>query len=52
MERLIKYSKENNIEKNNFVLNIASKGITEEYLNTQNKKSFKELVNLKTIKCL
>ena len=52
LEKLIKYSKENNIEKNNFMLNITSKEITEEYLNIQNKKSFKELVNLKTIKCL
>ena len=52
VEKIIKYSKENVIEKNNFIINITSKEIREAYLNTQNKESYKELYKLKTIKCL
>ena len=37
LEKIIKYSKENIIEKNNFVLNITSKDTREAYLNSQNK---------------
>jgi len=51
IEKIIKYSKENAIEKNNFVLNITSKEIREAYLNIENKEPYKELVNLKNIKC-
>ena len=50
--KLIKYSKENIIEKKNCILNITSKQIREEYLNSINKDLYKELVNLKNIKCL
>ena len=52
LNKIIKYYKENTIEKKNFVLNITSKEIREAYLNTENKEIYKELVNLKTIKCL
>ena len=52
LEKIIKYSKENIIEKNNFVLNITSKDIREAYLNSQNKDFYQELYKLKTIKCL
>ena len=52
LNKIIKYNKENTIEKKNFVLNITSKEIREAYLNTQNKEIYKELVKLKTIKCL
>ena len=52
IDKIIKYSKENTIEKNNFVLNITSKEIREAYLNIENKEPYKELVNLKNIKCL
>ena len=52
IDKMIKYSKENTIEKNNFVLNITSKEIREAYLNIENKEPYKELVNLKNIKCL
>ena len=52
IEKIIKYSKENTIEKSNFVLNITSKEIREAYLNIDNKEPYKELVNLKNIKCL
>ena len=50
--KLIKYSKENIIEKKNCILNITSKQIREEYLNSINKENYRELVNLKNIKCL
>ena len=49
IEKIIKYSKENIIEKNNFVLNITSKGIREAYLNSQNKEFYKELYKLKPL---
>ena len=52
IEKIIKYSRENIIKKKNFVLNITSKDIREAYLNSPNKESYKELVNLKIIKCL
>ena len=52
IDKIIKYSKENIIEKNNFELNITSKEIREAYLNIENKEQYKELVNLKNIKCL
>ena len=52
IEKIIKYSKENTIEKNDFILNITSKEIREAYLNIENKEPYKELVNLKNIKCL
>jgi hypothetical protein len=52
LNKIIKYNKENIIEGKNFVLNITSKQIREAYLNTENKEIYKELVKLKTIKCL
>ena len=52
IDKIIKYSRENIIEKKNFVLNVTSKEIREAYLNTPNKESYKELVKLKIIKCL
>ena len=52
LNKIIKYNKENTIEEKNFVLNITSKEIREAYLNTENKEIYKELVKLKTIKCL
>ena len=50
--KIIKYSKENIIEQRNCILNITSKQIREEYLNSINKDIYIELVNLKNIKCL
>ena len=52
VDKIIKYSKENTIEKNDFVLNITSKEIREAYLNLENKINYKELVNLNNINCL
>ena len=52
LNKIIKYNKENTIEKKNFMLNITSKELREAYLNTENKEIYKELVKLKTIKCL
>ena len=52
IDKIIKYTKENTLEKNNFVLNIASKEIRESYLNLENKASYKELIKLNNIICL
>ena len=52
IEKIIKYSKENKIEQKNCILNITSKQIREEYLNSTNKEIYIGLVNLKNIKCL
>ena len=52
VDKIIKYSKENTFEKNNFSLNISSKEIRESYLNLENKKTYKELIKLKNIICL
>ena len=52
IKKIIIYSKENEIEKKDFILNITSKEIRESYLQSDNKLEFKELVKLKSIKCL
>ena len=52
IKKIIIYSKENEIEKKDFILNITSKEIRESYLQSDNKLEFKELVKLKCIKCL
>ena len=52
VDKLIKYSKENTIEKNNFVLNVTSKEIRDAYLSVENKMAYKELVKLNNIICL
>ena len=52
VNKIIKYTKENTIEKNNFVLNITSKEIRESYLNLENKNEYKELIKLKNIICM
>ena len=52
VEKIIKYSQENNLEKNNFILNISSKEIREAYLKSENKKSYWDLIKLKSIKCV
>ena len=52
IDKIIKYTKENTLEKNNFVLNITSKEIRESYLNLENKASYKELIKLNNIICL
>ena len=51
INKIIIYSKENIIEKNNFILNITSKEIREAYLKYENKKDFWDLINLSCIKC-
>ena len=51
VDKIIKYSKENNIEKNNFILNITSKEIRETYLKLNDKKRYWELIKLNCIKC-
>ena len=52
VDKIIKYSKENTLEKKNFVLNITSKEIREAYLNLENKMKYKEFAKLKNIICL
>ena len=52
IEKIMKYSKENILEKNNFILNVTSKEIREAYLQKENKKIYWDLINLKCIKCL
>ena len=52
VDKIIKYSKENTFEKNNFELNISSKDIRDAYLNCNNKKNYNELINLNNIICL
>ena len=52
IDKIIKYSKENTLEKNNFELNITSKEIRESYLNLENKMAYKELIKLNNIICL
>ena len=51
-DKIIKYSQENTIEKNDFVLNITSKEIRDAYLNLENKNNYKELVKFNNIICL
>ena len=48
-DKIIKYSQENTIEKNDFVLNITSKEIRDAYLNLENKNNYKELVKFNNI---
>ena len=52
IEKIIKYSKENKIEKNDFILNITSKEIRESYSNKENKSIYWEITKLNNIKCL
>ena len=52
IEKIIKYSQENTIEKSDFVFNITSKGMREAYLNNQNKSKYWEINKLNCIKCL
>ena len=51
LNKIMKYSKENIIEKNNFILNITSKEIREAYLKYENKKDYWDLIKLNCIKC-
>ena len=52
IEKIIKYSQENKIEKNDFIFNITSKEMREAYLNNQNKSTYWEINKLNCIKCL
>ena len=52
IEKIIKYSQENTIEKNDFIFNITSKEMREAYLNNQNKSTYWEINKLNCIKCL
>ena len=52
VNKIIKYSKENILEKNDFILDVTSKEITEEYLKYENKKQYWDLVKLSCIKCI
>ena len=51
IDKILKYSKENVLENNNFILNVTSKEIRESYLNKENKKVYWDLINLNCIKC-
>ena len=51
VNKIMKYNKENIIEKNNFILNITSKEIRKSYLNCENKKDYWDLIKLNCIKC-
>ena len=52
IDKIIKYSQENTLEKNDFILNITSKEIRDSYLNLDNKNKYIELVKLNNIICL
>ena len=52
VDKIIKYSQENTLEKNDFLLNITSKEIRDAYLNLEDKNKYKELVKLNNIICL
>jgi hypothetical protein len=52
VDKIIKYSQENTLEKNDFILNITSKEIRDSYLNLDNKNKYIELVKLNNIICL
>ena len=52
IEKIIKYSQENTIEKNDFIFNITSKEMRETYLNKPNKSIYWEINKLNCIKCL
>ena len=52
IEKIIKYSQENTIEKNDFIFNITSKEMRQAYLNSQNKSTYWEIIKLNCIKCL
>ena len=52
VNKIIKYSKEKKKKKNDFILDVTSKEITEEYLKYENKKQYWDLVELSCIKCI
>ena len=52
IDKIIKYSQENTLEKNDFILNVTSKEIRDSYLNLDNKNKYIELVKLNNIICL
>ena len=52
IEKIIKYSQENTIEKSDFIFNITSKEMREAYHNNQNKSKYWEINKLNCIKCL
>ena len=52
IDKIIKYSKENTLEKTNFIFNITSKEIRDAYLIFENKIEYKEIVKLNNIICL
>ena len=53
IEKLIKYIKENTIEKKDFILNVSSKELRESYLNLnlEDKKKYEYILNLNNIIC-
>lgn len=51
IDKVIKYSKENELDKNNFILNINSKEIRNAYLNKENKSVYWDIIKLNCIKC-
>ena len=51
IDKILKYSKENVLENNHFILNVTSKEIRESYLNKENKKEYWDIINLNCIKC-
>jgi hypothetical protein len=51
IDKLIKYSKENELEKTDFILNITSIDIRNAYLNKENKTVYWDLIKLNCVKC-
>ena len=51
IDKLIKYSKENELENTNFILNITSIDIRNAYLNKENKTEYWDLIKLNCVKC-
>ena len=51
IDKLIKYSKENTLEKLNFTLDITSNDIINAYLIKENKKVYWDLIKLNCVKC-